>query len=191
MDIATVINYLNKKLGYELTSEYYTHIHEWECWWRGYFKPFHEFTELNGKKTITRDMYTLKMAKKVCEDWASLLLNDKTQIVITHNASSEFVQGKDSTGGVFGDNDFWVRGNELVERAFMSGTGAFVLRIENMSVANDKIIKDKESKIRIECLQANHIIPLTIKQRKIIDVAFVSEVLQKGEKFIYIETHIQ
>ena len=124
MNIKTVIDYLNKQQGYNLDSEYYTRISQWRDWWQGYHLPFHQFKEQGSDGAIrNRDMYTLKMAKKVCEDWASILLNEKTQIVIDDEASTEFVQGLDGTGGVFAQNDFWVRANALIEKAFYSGTG--------------------------------------------------------------------
>jgi A118 family predicted phage portal protein len=192
LKIETIIEYLKKELGYEdLPSSYYKHIAEWIAWWRGFYKPFHQFTERGSdNRLIKRELYTLKMAKKVCEDWAAILLNEKTRIVIEDEKSGEFVQGKDSLGGVLGENDFWVLGNALVEKAFMSGTGAFVLRIDGMKVIGERIVKDKGASIRIEYLTADHIIPLSVRQGKIVDVAFVSEVLRRGKKYIYIETHI-
>lgn len=193
MNIASVIDYLNKTYGYDLTGDYYANIMKWKDWWKGFYKPFHYYNErgYNGK-LIERKLYTLKMAKKVCEDWASILLNEKTEIVIKDKPGSLFILGKEenSDEGVFQENSFWMKANELVEKAFYSGTGAFVLRLEGMKVQGEKILRDSKTKIRIEYLTALNIIPLTVKRGKIIDVAFVSEVLQAGEKFIYIETHL-
>ena len=129
------------------------------------------------------------MGKKVCEDWASILLNEKTQIVIDDKTSSEFVQGEDGTGGIFGDNDFWQQGNALVEKAFYSGTGAFIVKLSGMALTGETVVKNDNTKISINYLTAHNIIPLTIRHGKIIDVAFVSEVLEKGKKYIYLETH--
>lgn len=190
MNIKKVIEYLNKQQGYNLNGAYYAHIFNWRQWWQGYYLPFHQFKEQGSDGTIrNRDMYTLKMAKKVCEDWASILLNEKTQIVINDKASSEFIQGKDGTGGIFGETDFWVKANALVEKAFYSGTGAIVLRLEGMRLQGEAVLRDAQTKIRLEYLPAMNIIPLTVKQGRIIDVAFVSEVLQQGKTFIYLETH--
>ncbi len=191
MDIKNVIDYLNKQLKYDLDHTYYLNIDTWRKWWEGFYKPFHEFSELSvDKKKIPRQLYTLKMAKKVCEDWASILLNEKTQIVVSHRRSNLFLQGNNQTEGVFGENNFWVQANALIEKAFYSGTGVIIAKIDNMLVKGDKVIKNSKSKIRLEYLPAGNIIPLTVKSGKIIDVAFASEVLIKGQKFIYIETHI-
>lgn len=191
MNIQRVIEHLNKTHGYQLTGDYYKYIEEWRAWWKGYFKPFHHFQErgYNGR-LIERKLYTLKMAKKVCEDWASILLNEKTEIVIEDKPASLFVLGKEAdSDGVFKANDFWLKANELVEKAFYSGTGAFVLRLDDMKLQGDVVLKDPGTQIRIEYLAAMNIIPLTVKRGKVIDVAFVSEVLQDGKKFVYIETH--
>lgn len=170
MNIQTVVEYLNKRRGFNLSSSYYTaHIAEWVNWWKGYHKPFHHFRELADQKVIERDMYTLKMAKKVCEDWAAILLNEKTEIIIDDKASAEFVQGKDGTGVVFSDNDFWVKANDLVERAFMSGSGAFVLRLNGMTLSGDAVVKDKDTKIRIDYVTATNMIPISVKNGIITD----------------------
>ncbi len=192
MNIKAVIEYLNKNMGYDISGSYYEYISIWRDWWKGFYSPFHEFSEKTyDNKIVKRKLYTLKMAKKVCEDWASILLNEKTEIVIDDPGSSKFIHGDDNNTGILEDNDFWKKANELIEKAFYSGTGAFVLRLENMKVtAGGSIVADPETSIRIEYLTALHIVPLTIQHGQIIDVAFVSEILMKGKKFIYIETHV-
>ena len=134
------------------------------AWWRGFYKPFHQFTERGSdNRLIKRELYTLKMAKKVCEDWAAILLNEKTRIVMK-TKSGEFVQGKDSLGGVLGEND-WVLGNALVEKLYERHR-RFVLRIDGMKVIGERIVKDK-GLIRIEYLTADHIIPRRYGREKL------------------------
>lgn len=118
------------------------------------------------------------------------MLNEKTQVVIDDKNTSLYLQGKDGNGGLLHDIRFWNNANALVEKAFYSGTAAFVMRIENMAIKGKQVIKDKGSKITLEYLDASYIIPLTIRHGQIIDVAFVSEVVEGGKKYIYIETHI-
>ena len=76
MNIGAVIEYLNKTYGYDLNSSYYTYIAEWRDWWTGFHRPFHHFVEMRQNKPIHRELFTLHMGKKVCEDWASLLMNE-------------------------------------------------------------------------------------------------------------------
>jgi A118 family predicted phage portal protein len=191
VNISAVIDLINKERGTNLDSSYYEHIERWRSWWKGYNEDFHRYYELwtDGKKH-ERHLYSLRMGKQVCSDWASILLNEKTTIVVGDNVSTKFLQGDDGTGGVLGAVKFWSRGNELVEKAFATGTGAVVLRLKGMAVAeNGNIAPSDKAKIGMVFLPAGHIIPLTVREGEVIDVAFVSEVLEQGETYIYLETH--
>lgn len=188
MNIQPIIDLLNKEKGYNLSSEYYPKVDEWRDWWRGFHKPFHQYKELSGDKTVTRELYTLKMAKKVCEDWAAILLNEKTEIVVEDDNSNKFLHD-DKNNGILEKNDFWQLGNSLVEKAFYSGTGAFVLKLDGMKLQGENIVNSPEANIRIDYLTAHNIIPLTVRNGKVIEVAFASEIFKRGKKYIYLETH--
>lgn len=189
-EILPVLQYLNRKFGAGLRTEYYQNIRLWKAWWRGYVKSFHTFHELAGNRVTERKLYSMKMAKKICEDWASILLNEKTEIAIADKSSSEFVQGPKQTTGVLGANDFWERGNELVERAFYSGTGAFVLRLENMLVGADgSVLRSPETRIGIDYLDAMYIYPLSLRHGKITEAVFASVQLVRGKYRVYLEEH--
>ena len=77
MNILSVCEYLKQKLGVNVNGDYYNKISQWADWYKGYYKPFHSYTDYNGRETVQLDRYSLKMAKKICEDWANLLLNEK------------------------------------------------------------------------------------------------------------------
>ena len=124
------INYLGKKFGCVLSADYYSKINEWRLWWIGFYEPFHRIAFENGESYKTKDMYTLKMAKKICEDWASILINDKTSVKLDHRYSSDFLMGDTENGGVFGSNNFWEEANGLMERMMWSGTAAVVIRLK-------------------------------------------------------------
>ena len=192
--ISLVIDYLNKEYKTDIKTAYYEYVRKWRDWWRGYYKPFHSYQELgvdNAPKQ--RELFRMGMAKRISEDWAAILLNEKTQLNIGDKASSEFIQGKENaqgTGGVLGANNFWAEGNELIEKAFGYGTGAFVLRAEN-ALVNDKgeIVPDAECKPGIEYIDAMSIIPLSVEKSRVTEAAFVSELTKMGKEYIYLETH--
>lgn len=194
MDIQAVIKVLNKELDASITSDYYNMIEEWRQWWAGYVKSFHKFSETTdtGKKK-ERTLYSLKMAKKICEDWAACLLNEKTRIVLADKASSEFLQGleeEQSTGGVFGNISFWDEANSLVEKAFYSGTGAFVMKLDGLMAGEDgAVLTSPEARVRMEYLPAMNIFPITVRYHQITEVAFASENTVRGQKFVYVEIH--
>ena len=173
MEIQKVIDYLNKTYGYSLSNSFYEHIGKWADWWKGKHKPFHTYKEMAyNKRFIERDMFTLRMAKKVCEDWAGLLLNEKTSLTTEDNNCNEFLES------VFNDTYFWTNANKLIEETFALGTGAFVLR------------KAGES-IDIEYVTADCIIPLSFQHDKITEVAFASSFKKRGKDYIYLEMHLQ
>lgn len=191
MQIKDIVALLNKEYGYNLNSDYYSQIDLWSDWWRGYHQPFHAFKEVGANHSILkRELYTLKMAKKVCEDWAAILLNEKTELVLDDKVSSEFLLGQDGTGGVFGENDFWTQANALMEKAFYSGTGAVLVRMENIETAGEAVRAGEGSAIRFDYLTAQHIIPLSVRNQQIVEAAFVSEVLQQGKTYVYLERHL-
>lgn len=192
MNITQFINYLNRTKQWNLQSDYYAHIDMWRSWWRGYYKKFHEVTEsrLDGS-VCKRNMASLRMPKRACEDWASLLLNDKTTITVKDAASARWLLGEDDqqTGGELGRLDFWPNANALVELAFRSGTGAFVLGVENVSVHHGAVEPSPDACLFVDYLPAECILPLTIRHGKIVEAAFASEVTVEGKSCIYLQTH--
>lgn len=191
--ISLAVSYLNKKLNTNIATDYYTNIKTWREWWEGYVEEVHSYKELGvNNSPRKRKLYRLGMAKKVSEDWAALLLNEKTTLAIEHPGSSLFLQGKDGTGGVLGDNNFWGEANELLEKVFAMGTGAFVARAENAKInSKGAVIPDANCKPGIEFVEALNIIPLSVQKSQITECAFVSEYTKRGKDCCYIETHIK
>ena len=192
--IGLAVGYLNKKFDTNISTEYYTDIRTWRQWWEGYVKEVHSYMEKGVDGSARkRELYRLGMAKRITEDWASLLLNEKTTIVIDDKASSSWLMGDDSeqgTGGVLSDCNFWAEGNELLEKAFAYGTGAFVARADGAKVTeNGVVIPNAECKASIEYIDALSIVPLSVEKSRITEVAFVSEFTKRGKSYIYIETH--
>ena len=192
--IGLAVGYLNKKHNTNISTEYYTHINTWRCWWEGFVQSVHTYRELGlDNQPRTRELYRLGMAKRITEDWAALLLNEKTEIVVEDKKASVWLMGDESeqgTGGVLGNSNFWAEGNELLEKAFAYGTGAFVARAEGAKVnAKGEVISDAECKAAVEYIDALNIIPLSVEKSRITEAAFVSEFTKLGKHYIYIESH--
>ncbi len=189
-EIALVLDHLNKQYNSNISAEYYNKIDEWVHWWEGFYEPFHRRKEWNGEKLTERELYTLRMAKKVCEDWAAVLLNEKTTLAVDDKASSLFMMGEDGTGGVLGENDFWHQGNALIEKTFATGTGAFLLRLTDAEIMEDGTFHRGAGKIKLEYLDAQCIIPISAWGGKVTEAAFTSSVIDRGNRFIYLESHV-
>lgn len=124
------------------------------------------------------------MAKKVCEDWAAILLNEKTSIALDDAKSSEFIQK------TLADNDFWTQANALIEKAFYSGTGAIVVRVFGVKTdKNGSIMASNNSAIKLDYISAENIIPLSCENGAITEATFCSDIIEKGKRYIYLEIH--
>lgn len=188
-----IISWINENYGYNISDKYYSLIDVWLNWWRGYYKPFHRYSFSNGKKKIDRELYTLKMGKKVCEDWASILLNSKTHIKISDEKTNFFVQGKRETEGILGANSFWTKGNRLIEKAFATGTGAVTIHASGIKLAGNggDLTADISpgAALDFNYLSAEYIIPLTVDNDRITEAAFASETAERGKKYLILEIH--
>lgn len=128
----------------------------WLQYYKGDVDKFHHFNEYNGIKNIKRTRKTLNMPKKICEDWANLLLNEKTDVVVGNDEQQE------KLWELLNKVNFWTKGNQGVEKAFALGTGAFV---ENF---------DEQGNERLQFVTSNKIYPITFDQDKITECAFVN-----------------
>lgn len=189
-----------KDLGYPVSQEvqdYYNKIQFWNDWWKGYVQDFHKYkiknNEGNSREVKRKQM---RMAKKVCEDWADLLLNDKTRILVEcddHGTSitQEFLTGdkEDQNGGVLGNSKFWKLGNKAVEREFAQGTVCFYLQLVNPTVNKGQL---SAQSVQIKTIKdAQKIVPLTYDEEDISEIALASEYTQNGERFMYIQVFKQ
>lgn len=198
MTINTIIDYLNKTRGYQLDSDYYSKIAIWKKWWKGFDEKFHRFVEIGyDGKEIKRELYGLKMAKKVCEDWAAILLNEATKVTLGDDVASAYllgrhgVEGKEDTDGIFEKTKFWDKANTLGEKAFATGTGVFVLRLKNLNVTEDgNITSSPDAEVYVDCLTAEHIIPISTENDEVTEAAFWSAEMKRGKTMVYLELHL-
>lgn len=147
----------------------YTHIDEWLEWYQGEVEKFHKYKIFNGTKVTTHNRYTLGMAKKVCEDWANLLLNEKVAIKAGNFTKrlNEILQA----------NNFLIRANQLIELSFALGTGAFVEYL------------DASGEVVIDYIRADMIYPLSWDNGDITECAFGTPRANDGKEYIYLQIH--
>ncbi|MDF2907966.1 MAG: hypothetical protein K0R34_3287 [Herbinix sp.] len=166
----TIQEYLKDK-GYNVAADETTnHIDKWMNWYEGYVKNFHRYTVYNGIDMIDKDRYALGMAKTISEDWANLLLNEKVKIY----TGDDFDKQLEET---FKNNNFRVKGNQLIELAFALGTGAFVE------------YKDADGNVVIDFIRAGMIYPLSWDNGYVNECAFGSVRERDGKKQYYIQIH--
>lgn len=165
-----VIKYLRDQGIVTLDANYYRMIRLWTEWYKGRVPSVHNYIQYNGCKKIRRCRKTLGMAKKVCEDWANLLLNEKVEITSDNDQINEAV------GAVLKYNRFNVYANQLIEKAFAFGTGAFVEYLDD-----DKVI--------VDYISAQSIFPITWDNGDITECAFASERKEGKDTYLYLNIH--
>ncbi|HIX67227.1 MAG TPA: phage portal protein [Candidatus Anaerostipes excrementavium] len=165
----TIRQYLTEKKYSTASDTTYSHIDTWLEWYRGEVEKFHKYKIYNGSITVEQEMYRLGMAKKVCEDWANLLLNEKVAI-----KAGDY---EERLNEILEENNFKVRGNQLVELAFALGTGAFVE------------YKDADGHVMIDFVRADMIYPLSWDNGDVTECAFGSNRVVDGKEAIYLQIH--
>ena len=192
MNVAAFIEYLNKTKNLQLDTSYYSRIETWRQWWQGYVPGVHSVRFKREDGEHTRKRASLRMPKRVCEDWASLLLNDKTTFQIGDANTAAYLLGSDEqqTGGLLRQLHFWEHANRLVEKAYWSGTGAFVLSVEGVTGTQDgQLAANPDARIVLDYDPASCIIPLRVERGIVAEAAFVSECLMDGKPCAYLQTH--
>lgn len=165
--MVAIQNYLQKRRKFGVvTDDTYKYIDTWLAWYQNYFRDFHRYWIYDGIQSKKQERFRLGMAKKVCEDWANLLLNEK--VSIKAGSFDKRLQG------ILESNNFNVRANQLMEIAFALGTGAFV---EYMDSKSNKII---------DYIRANMIYPLSWDNGDITECAFGSARVADEKEHIYL-----
>lgn len=181
-----VLDYL-KEQGYNTVStSYYNYIQDWENWWKNDVE-FHKYHDQTGKE---RKMYSLGMAKRMAEDWSSILFTERDEITSTANSdrqtkkNNEYLNKQFKTLKVYNDLPI------AIEKAMAMGTAGAIIRIKNAKVDKQgNLSADNRTKLDIIYVGAKQIIPLRVEHGQIIDVAIVSENNIGEDKEYYIEIH--
>jgi A118 family predicted phage portal protein len=154
-DVSNITGYL-KSLGHTvLDADNVTRIKEWIEWYRGELDTFHKYQMFNGLSFINKKRASLRMPKRVSEEWASLLYNDK--VCITIDDKNQVL-----LDDALASNRFDYKFSELIERVFALGIGATV------------VFADAKGKPRIDYIIAPMVFPLRQENGEITDCAFGS-----------------
>lgn len=181
-----ILKYLSKKGYRTVSTDYYTFIEMWENWWKNNV-DFHKYHDSTGKE---RKMFSLGMAKRVSEDWASILFTERDEIVTQANTSQQTQGNNDYLNEQLKKLKVYKDLPTTIEKAMAMGTAGATMRVKNAKVdKNGKVSATNRTKLDIIYLDATQIVPLKVEHGKIIDVAFVSESIEDGKKIYYVELH--
>ena len=127
-----ITKFLRNK-GYDTVDRaFYAQISVWYSWYVSNVRRFHRYRVYRGAGCyVNCRRQGLGMAKKVCEDIADLLLNERVTITLDDEATHNFVHQ------ILDDNRFLVMGNDYQERKAFTGTVAYIPYLDNAEIAED------------------------------------------------------
>ena len=174
-----------KERGFDTVPEsFYTTIGIWKSWYEGEVKSFHMYKVFNGQKQVQCRRYTMGMAKKVSEDWANLLMNEKVKITLEGEKEQEFFDS------VCKENSFLVKASEMQEAKSAMGTVAYVPRIVGAMVNPETgFVSGNAESIKLDYCTAENIFPLSWENGRVRECAFSTSFNAKNEKYLYLQIH--
>ena len=145
---------------------------KWLSWYRGEVNDFHfyQVRTINGK-TIGKERNSLQMPKKICEDWAGLLFNEETELVVSDTKAQEILDR------ALKRNNFTQEMSNFVEQTFALGTGVMLPYVNN-------------GEVELDFLFGSDIIPLSHRNHEIEDIAVVQEFSMQKEHYTHVAYHI-
>lgn len=190
----TIREYL-QQMGYATVPEtFYELMRMWEEWYRGDVRSFHHYTVNNGGRHIQCRRDTLNMAKRVCEDWANLLMNEQVRITLggENGASAE----QEFFDRVAKSNNLRVRLNESQEMKAACGTMAYLPYAADVELNAQTGEPIGGGTVKVMCVPAENIYPLSWENGVINECAFAalhtvgSRETAKTSDFLHVQMHL-
>ena len=177
-----IFSYFKNKGIDTLDQTFYRQIEVWRSWYNSNVRSFHKYKVYRGNgSSVNCNRYSLGMAKKVCEDMADLLLNEKVMITIADETTDSFVKK------VLEANTWEELGNEYQEWKSALGTVAFVIYIKDAAVDGDGNMTG--GSVGINYVDASHIYPTSWQNKVVTECIFTFCKTYKRKKYIQFQYH--
>ena len=177
-----IFNYFRKKGIDTVDASFYRKIDEWISWYNSNVRQFTFYKVYTGRGTSKRcRRKSMGMAKKLSEDIADLLLNERVMITLEDETTQEFVRK------VLDNNHFLVMGNDYQERKAYSGTVAYIPYLYNAVVQEDGTISAGE--IGINYVDAKNIYPVSWNNGEVTECIFTFVHTVRQKKYVQIQFH--
>ena len=163
-----------RERGYAMPPDMSTHIEQWYQWYTA-THPFYKESYLGvDGKSHERKKLSLRPARRVCREWASLIANEM-QVRSDSPMANAWLQGYCEETGLYA---LFQRG---IERAFAMGTGAMALWFD---------VRDDGVTIRVRRYDAKMVVPLTWDEDGTKECAFCTRVTVKGKAAVQLQMHL-
>lgn len=177
-----IFSYFKNKGIDTLDPAFYRQIEVWRSWYNSNVRKFHKYKVYRGNGTsVNCTRYALGMAKKVCEDMADLLLNEKVAITVSDQTTDSFVKK------VLESNTWEELGNEYQEWKSALGTVAYVVYIKDATV--DEAGNMTGGSVGINYVEAANIYPTSWQNKVITECIFTFPKTYKRKKYVHFQYH--
>ena len=177
-----IFSYFRNKGIDTLNPTFYRQVEVWRSWYNSNVRKFHKYKVYRGNGTsVNCTRYSLGMAKKVCEDMADLLLNEKVTITVADQTTDAFVKK------VLEANTWEELGNEFQEWKAALGTVAYVVYVKDAVV--DEAGNMTGGTVGINYVEAAHIYPTSWQNKVITECIFTFPKTYKRKKYVHFQYH--
>jgi A118 family predicted phage portal protein len=178
-----IFNYF-KRIGIDtVDASFYRKIAEWISWYEGNVRRFSFYRVYTGRGTYKRcQRKSMGMAKKLSEDIADLLLNERVTITLNDEKTNEFVQQ------ILEKNRFLVMGNDCQERKAFTGTVAYIPYLDHVEITEDGEILSGE--IAINYVDAPNIYPVSWTNGRVTECVFTFPHTVARKKYVQVQSHL-
>lgn len=173
-----------KQIGVDtVDASFYRKIDEWISWYKSNVRKFSFYKVYTGRGAYKKcQRKSMGMAKKLSEDIADLLLNERVAITVSDKDTHNFVQK------VLEDNRFLVMGNDYQERKAYTGTVAYIPYLDNTTVTEDGEVLS--GSIGINYVDAKNIFPVSWNNGRVIECIFTFPHTFRQKKYVQIQSHL-
>lgn len=177
-----IFNYFKKKGIDTVDPSFYRKIDEWISWYNSNVRNFTFYKVHTGRGGYRRcRRKSMGMAKKLSEDIADLLLNERVVITLSDDDTDEFVQR------ILEENRFLVMGNDFQERKAYTGTVAYIPYLKDVDVdENGEVLSGN---IGINYVDAKNIYPVSWNNGHVTECIFTFPHTISGKKYVQVQSH--
>lgn len=178
-----IFSYFKRKGIDTVDASFYTQIRKWISWYNANVRNFSTYKVYTGRGTSQKcERKSMGMAKKLSEDIADLLLNERVQITLDDEATNEYVQD------VLKHNHFLVLGNDYQERKAYTGTVAYVPYMYDTVVNEEGEVVF--GKIGINYVDTPNIYPVSWNNGDVRECIFLFPHTVNRKKYVQVQSHL-
>lgn len=160
--------------GYALPPDMSAHIERWYGWYTGSDSWYEErYAGVDGKPRKRRKL-SLRPARRVCREWASLIANEM-------GAGTDSPMANEWLAGFCEETDLFTLFQRGIERTFAMGTGAMALWFD---------VREDGASVRVRRYDAKMVVPLTWDEDGTTECAFCTRVAAKGKQAVQLQMHV-